>query len=64
VSCVNREGSRVCTQQFADALGAIAGLGPRAHRWGDLDLPKDYGQITAFVVTGANEAPPPFRGDL
>jgi class 3 adenylate cyclase len=58
-------GKVFCTQQLADALAGTVGLGPVAHLWGEVELPKDYGRITAFIVTGPNEEPPaiPSPGD-
>ena len=55
---VTPHGIVYCTEIFASVLMTIKGLGPVAHRIGSLDLPKNFGTVVAFAVTGPGEPPP------
>lgn len=52
------KGQVFCTEVFADALTAVKGLGALPHPAGDVVLPKGYGTVKAFVVTGPGEDAP------
>lgn len=57
-------GQVYCTKNFADALDYVKGLGPVAHAIATIELPKNFGQVQAFAVTGPNEpAPSPLNED-
>lgn len=56
---VTPHGQVYCTEEFAKSLKAVAGAGPVAHAMGEVDLPKAFGRVMVFAVTGPNEDPPP-----
>jgi len=53
------KGELACTKEFAVALDAIKGFGPVAHPRGTIELPKGFGRIEIFAVTGPGEDAPP-----
>ncbi len=55
---VTPRGHVFCTEQFANALRGLKGVAPVAHDLGELDLPKRFGSIRVFAVTGPNEDAP------
>ncbi|HVY32289.1 MAG TPA: adenylate/guanylate cyclase domain-containing protein [Polyangiaceae bacterium] len=52
------KGDVCCTSEFAVALQAIRGIGPKAYLLGEVTLPKGFGVTRLFAVTGPNEPPP------
>lgn len=55
---VTARGAVYCTEAFARSLGEIADLGPAAHPAGRATLPKGFGEVAVYVVTGPGEHPP------
>jgi class 3 adenylate cyclase len=55
---VTPRGNVYCTDLFASCLMSTKGLGPVAHQIGTLSLPKNFGTVVAFAVTGPGEDPP------
>jgi class 3 adenylate cyclase len=55
---VTARGQVFCTEALANALMAVAGTAPVAHPMGEVDLPKGFGQVKVFAVTGPNEDAP------
>lgn len=52
-------GQVFCTRSFADRLNEVRGAAPKAWPLPErLVLPKNFGEIEAFVVTGANDVDP------
>ncbi len=56
---VTARGHVFCTEALADALRSAAGLAPVAHALGDVELPKGFGRVGVYAVTGPNEDAPP-----
>lgn len=55
---VTAKGDVYCTVEFAKALEAIKGLAATAHSLGVVELPKNFGSVEVFAVTGPNERAP------
>jgi len=55
---VTAAGQVFCTAEVARALLDVQGLGPRAHRLGQIAFPKGFGTHEVFVVTRNNEPAP------
>jgi class 3 adenylate cyclase len=55
---VTPRGEIYCTESFANGLGSMKGMGPLAHAIGTIKLPKNFGTIKAFAVTGPGESAP------
>jgi len=55
---VTAEGQVFCTTDVARALRDVQGMGPRAHRLGEIAFPKGFGVHEVFVVTRNNEPAP------
>jgi class 3 adenylate cyclase len=54
---VTADGLVFCTKPFAEMLGDQKGTAPAAHEIGHVDLPKGFGRIPVFEVTGPNQDP-------
>lgn len=56
---VTPKGQVYCTKAFADALDALSGIAAEAHQVGTIELPKGFGKVEVYLVTGPNEEPSP-----
>jgi adenylate cyclase len=55
---VTERGQVFCTAEFATSLRAHRGFAPSVHELDEVELPKGFGKVKTYLVTGPNETSP------